>query len=178
MSKVGYLFHYMMYQICRIMPRSSAKTFTKGKVRSFFAGKIMKSAGKNINVERGAYFSRNLSLGNNSGIGYNCIIQGTVTIGNDVMMGPDVLIYTSNHAFDRTDIPMCKQGYQQERPVTIGNDVWIGARVIILPGVTIGDGVIIGAASVVTKNLPPFTICAGNPARVLKERSASSEFDI
>ncbi len=86
------------------------------------------------------------------------------------MMGPDVLIYTTNHEFRNKDIPMQQQGYQPERPVSIGNDVWIGARVIILPGVTIGDGCVIGAGAVVTKDVPAYSVCAGNPAKVVKER--------
>lgn len=57
------------------------------------------------------------------------------------MMGPECIIYTTNHAFDRTDIPMCEQKFSDEKPVIIGNDVWIGGRVIILPGVHIGNGV-------------------------------------
>lgn len=86
------------------------------------------------------------------------------------MMGPECYIYTRNHAFSRTDIPMREQGMQDFKPVTIGNDVWIGARVTILPGVKIGNGCIIGAGSVVTKDLPNFAIGGGNPARVLKYR--------
>ena len=86
------------------------------------------------------------------------------------MMGPECYIYTRNHAFSRTDVPMREQGMQDFKPVTIGNDVWIGARVTILPGVKIGNGCIIGAGSVVTKNLPDFAIGGGNPARVLKYR--------
>lgn len=161
---------YCLYHIFKYSPRSSSHTLTKGRVRSFFGKRIMKSYGHNVNIERGATFSRKTIIGNNSGIGENCRLQGTVTIGDNVMMGQDVLIFTSNHSFERTDIPMQEQGYQGEKPVVIGNDVWIGARAIVLPGVTVGDGCIIGAGSVVTKDVPPYTIIGGNPARVLKER--------
>lgn len=130
----------------------------------------MASAGTNINIEKGATFSRRLSIGNNSGLGVNSRVQGKVSIGDDVMMGPDVLIYTTNHEFKSIDIPMRLQGYSQERPVVIGNDVWIGARVIILPGVTVGNGVVIGAGSVVTKDIPPYKVAAGCPAVVVKSR--------
>ena len=65
---------------------------------------------------------------------------------------------------------MCKQGSTEERPVVIGNDVWIGGRVIILPGVKIGDGAIVGAGSVVTRDVSEYDIVAGNPARVIKNR--------
>ena len=86
------------------------------------------------------------------------------------MMGTDVNIITRNHRFDRTDIPMMEQGFEEERPVYIGNDVWIGDRVLILPGVHIGDGSIIAAGAVVTKDVPPYSIVAGVPARKIRDR--------
>lgn len=86
------------------------------------------------------------------------------------MMGPQVFIYTQNHNHDRTDIPMIAQGYEEEKPVVIGDDVWIGSRVTILPGVHIGEGAIIGASSVVTKDVPAYSIVGGNPAKVIKSR--------
>ncbi len=86
------------------------------------------------------------------------------------MMGPDVVILTQNHKFDRLDIPMLDQGFKDEQPVTICDDVWIGARVIILPGVTVGKGAIIAAGAVVTKDVPEYAIVGGNPARVIKMR--------
>ena len=85
-------------------------------------------------------------------------------------MGTDVTIITRNHRFDRTDIPMMEQGFEEERPVYIGNDVWIGDRVLILPGVHIGDGSIIAAGAVVTKDVPPYSIVAGVPARKIRDR--------
>lgn len=97
-----------------------------------------KKCGKNVNIERGAVFSSHVSLDNNSGIGINTSISGTVTTGDNVMMGLECTIYCINHKFDRVDIPMCAQGFEEERPVVISNDVWIGGHVIILPGVHIG----------------------------------------
>lgn len=91
-------------------------------------------------------------------------------IGKHVMMGPEVLIYTQNHDFSRTDIPMDQQGWSKERPVVIEDDVWIGSRVTILPGVIIGRGSIVGASAVVTKSFPPYSVIAGNPASVVKSR--------
>ena len=70
----------------------------------------------------------------------------------------------------RTDIPMRGQGSTPARKVTVSSDVWIGARVIILPGVTIGQGAIIAAGAVVTKDVPPFSVVGGVPARVIKFR--------
>ena len=87
------------------------------------------------------------------------------------MMGPHCTIYIRNHAFDRLDIPMCEQGFQSEKPIVIGNDVWIGGHVIILPGVQIGNGAIVGAGAVVTKNVPDYAIVGGNPARIIRYRN-------
>ncbi|HEY5588812.1 MAG TPA: DapH/DapD/GlmU-related protein [Candidatus Paceibacterota bacterium] len=140
-------------------------------IRAFWARKILKSAGKNINIERGAVFSYEVSIGDNSGIGVNCEIYGPVEIGENVMMGPETVIYTRNHKHDKLDMPMNKQGFEDYEPVKIGNDVWISKRVIILPGVTIGDGCIIGAGAVVAKNIDPYSIAVGNPARVVKKRN-------
>ncbi len=111
-----------------------------------------------------------ISIGNNSGLGIRCRVRGPLTIGNDVMMGPDVVILSGGHVFDRTDIPMRLQGGKKSRPTVIGDDVWIGTRAIIMPGVRIGSGVIIGAGAVVTKDVPDYAIVGGVPAKVLRYR--------
>jgi len=87
------------------------------------------------------------------------------------MIGPDVVVLSASHKFDRTDIPMCQQGGEPLRPVYIGDDVWIGTRAIILPGRKIGKGAIIGAGAVVTKDVPEYAIVGGNPARVIRYRN-------
>ena len=138
--------------------------------RRFCTNLILKKCGKNINIERGAKFSRRIEIGDNSGIGINARINGKVIIGNNVMMGPNCVIYTVNHCHDRTDIPMILQGNEIERLVIIGSDVWIGANVIILPGVKIGNGVIIAAGSVVTKSVDDYKVIAGNPAIIIRNR--------
>lgn len=151
------------------LPQSRRMKFAR-ILRCFFAKHVIDFCGENVNIEKYASFTPNISIGNNSGIGIRCEINGPVTIGNDVMMGPEVVIYTRGHAHMRTDITMRAQGSLEARPVTIGNDVWIGRRVIILPGVNIGDGCIIGAGAVVTKDIPPYSIAAGVPAKIQKNR--------
>ena len=96
--------------------------------------------------------------------------RGGVKIGKYVMMGPEVHIYTQNHDFQKTDIPMSQQGFAEEKPVVIEDDVWIGSRVTILPGVRICSGSIIGASAVVTKDVLPYCVVAGNPAKIVKTR--------
>ena len=86
------------------------------------------------------------------------------------MMGEACHIYTRNHKTDRTDIPMCRQGFDGYKPVVISDDVWIGARVTILPGAKIGTGVIIGSGAVVTGEIPDYAVAGGVPARVIKYR--------
>ena len=150
------------------LPISQRSGFAK-RLRAFW-GRRIATCGKKVNIERKAYFTPALTLGDRSGVGVNCEVYGPVTIGNDVMMGPEVVIYTSGHRFDRTDITMMEQGGTEPEPVTIGNDVWIGRRVMIMPGVTIGDGCVIGAGAVVTKDIPSYSVAAGVPAKVIRAR--------
>lgn len=140
------------------------------RFRAFCTGLFISKAGKNINIEKGAMFSRFLSIGDNSGVGINAKIYGEVEIGNNVMMGPDCVIYTRNHKYLCVDAPMNEQGFSESRKVVIGDDVWICGQVIILPGVTIGDHSIVGAGSVVTKDVPAWAVVGGNPAVILKSR--------
>ena len=130
----------------------------------------MNSVGKNTKIDKGAFFSMNVTLGNNSQIGPFCEIRGGVTIGDNVMMAPEVVFYTSNHCHQSTEVPMLQQGYTPIKPIYVEDDVWIGRRVIVLPGVTIGKGSIIGAGAVVAKDIPPYSVAVGNPAVVVKSR--------
>lgn len=163
---------YLLYNgIAVHLPKTNARiSLGSKKIRAALARGFVRSAGKNIDIQKGARFSKSMKIGDNSGIGINCVLQGDVSIGNNVMMGPEVWIYTRNHEHARTDIPMRDQGFEAEKPVVIMNDVWIGSRVTILPGVKIGNGVIIGTGAVVTKDIPDYTIAAGNPAKVVKNR--------
>ncbi|MFE4350597.1 acyltransferase [Peribacillus butanolivorans] len=166
-----YLCYGLYYFFARYLPPSYSRfSFGSKKIRGYLVKNFVSHAGQNINVEKGAIFSQKIVIGNNSGIGVNCTLDGPVTIGNDVMIGPNVEIYTRNHRHDRIDVPMNSQGDETYKEVIIGNDVWIGSRVIILPGVTIGNGAILGAASVISKNVEPYTIVVGNPARKVKSR--------
>lgn len=169
-----YLFGKLLYKFigCHL-PASSSKFFGKlGKKFRGWCGKhILKKAGSNINIERNARFSSGVSLGDNSGIGVNAFLQGKISIGRNVMMGPNVRIYTVNHQTNRIDIPMCQQGNQEERPVTIGDDVWIADGVIICPGSCIGNGAILGAGAVVRGEIPDYAVVDGNPGTIIKYRN-------
>lgn len=154
------------------LPKSNARVIGTAckKIRYYLAKGYISYCGKNVNLQKGAVFSGKLNIGDNSSLGIHSVIQGPVIIGANVMMGPEVYIYTQNHNHQRTDIPMIEQGYEIEKPVIIEDDVWIGSRVTILPGVTVGKGAIIGASAVVTKDIPDYSIVAGNPARIIKSR--------
>lgn len=89
-----------------------------------------------------------------------------VTIGDNVQIAPNVSIYTAGHPLHPDSR---NSGYEYALPITIGDNVWIGGNVVICPGVTIGDCAVIGAGSVVTRDVPPWTVAAGNPCRVIRE---------
>jgi maltose O-acetyltransferase len=93
-------------------------------------------------------------------------VPNDIIIGEDVMMEVNVTVFGSNHVFDRTDIPMRKQGIKKEKPVIIENDVWIGNNAIIMSARIISKGTIVGAGSVVTKDFPPYSIIGGESCKV------------
>lgn len=112
-----------------------------------------------------------LVIGNNVGIAQNCFIQvrGEVIIGNDVIFGPNVSIFSENHIYEDIKLPISKQGVYR-KGVVIGEGVWIGTRSVILDGVTIGRNSIVAAGSIVNKDVAPFSIVGGVPAKLIKNR--------
>lgn len=140
------------------------------KVRQWLVKNYLKKCGIELRVKKGAEISPNSIVGDFSELGTNSIIQANVTIGNHVIMGPDIKIYSRNHKFERLDTPIQKQG-KNYYETKIGDDVWIGANVIITAGSEIGDHVIIAAGSVVTKNIPKYAIVGGVPAKIIKYRN-------
>jgi len=113
-----------------------------------------------------------LLIGDNTHIGsYNLIgCNSEVIIGKDCMIADFVTIRDTNHNFDKIDIPMNRQGIKTSK-VVIEDDVWIGHGAIVLSNITIGQGAIIGAGSIVTKSVAPFNIIAGNPAKIIGDRN-------
>ncbi|WZO99146.1 sugar O-acetyltransferase [Isosphaeraceae bacterium EP7] len=112
-------------------------------------------------------YGRNVTLGKRAYFNVNCVILDVapVTIGDDVLFGPGVQIYTATHPIDPVER---RSGLESGKPITIGSDVWIGGAAILCPGVTIGARSVIGAGSVVTRDIPEGVIAAGNPCRVLR----------
>lgn len=116
-----------------------------------------------------------LTIGNNVKIGRRNEIgcNEVVSIGNDVLCADNVSIRDTDHQFANKNVPIRQQGIATS-PIKIGNDVWIGYGAVITKGVVIGDGCVIGANSVVTHDIPPYSVAAGVPARVIKQRGKDS----
>ena len=131
--------------------------------------KLFGKTGENVWIEPPFHcdYGWNIEVGENffANYGLTVLDVGKVTIGDNVQIAPNVLISTAGHPIH----PVSRNsGYEYGLPITIGNNVWLGGGVILLPGVTIGDNAVIGAGSVVTKDVPADVIAVGNPCRVLR----------
>jgi maltose O-acetyltransferase len=131
---------------------------------------LLGSLGPNAMIEPPFFctYGRNTYLGPGSYLNFSCTIldNAPVRIGGQVMVGPNVQFYTAAHPLDAE--PRLK-GLETAKAITVEERVWIGGGAIILPGVTIGHNAVVGAGAVVTKNVAPYTVVAGNPAKVIKE---------
>ncbi|SDE22415.1 sugar O-acetyltransferase [Niabella drilacis] len=125
--------------------------------------------GKDLYIEAPFFcdYGVNIAIGDHVFFNFNCTILDTmrVTIGHHCMFGPGVQIYTPLHPMKAAER---NTGLEYAQEVTIGDNVWVGGNVTILPGVHIGNNCVIGAGSVVTKDVPPDSFAAGNPARVIR----------
>ncbi len=155
--------------------------------------RCLKHRGKNLRIEQHVQFSdaQNILLGNDilicqgvilrprrnqifiddgSSINPYVCIFGKVRIGKYATIAPNVMVFGGNHAIDGIDVPMIQKGRSDIRGIEIGDDVWLGASSVILDGVSIGKGAVVGAGSVVTKDVQGYDIVAGNPARRIGSR--------
>jgi len=146
-----------------------ATTASLGADRERMLGELLGKTGKDIYIEPPFF----VDYGCNTSIGYGfygninmtILDDGMVTIGDRVMFGPSVCIYSATH---ETEVQSRRDNIEFARGVTIGNDCWVGGNVVILPGVVIGNGCTIGAGSVVTKSIPDYSVAIGSPAKVVK----------
>ena len=97
-------------------------------------------------------------------------VHQTITIGRNVLIAAYYYIISGNHCYASRQIPIQKQGFFLGKPITIGDDVWLGTHVVVLEGVNIGTGAVVGTGSLVNKDIPPYEIWAGVPAKFIKER--------
>jgi maltose O-acetyltransferase len=163
----------LYYGVARHLPGSSrAYALGSGPLRRFLGRWLLDEVGEGANIEHGADFGggQGIRLGKRSGLGVNCRVGSPLTIGDNVMMAPGVIILTMNHEFENPNVPMIDQGYVAAQGVVIEDDVWLCTNCIILPGCRLGKGSIIAAGAVVTKDVPPYAIVGGNPAKFLRTR--------
>lgn len=140
------------------------------KRRKEILRKLLGKTGKEFLIEQPFYcdYGYNIEIGENFYSNVNCVILdgAKVKFGDNVFIAPNCGFYTAGHPLD---VGQRTSGLEYARPITIGNNVWIGAQVSVLPGVTIGDNSVIGAGSVVTKDIPANSLAVGNPCRVIRE---------
>ncbi|MBW3084578.1 2,3,4,5-tetrahydropyridine-2,6-dicarboxylate N-acetyltransferase [Austwickia sp. TVS 96-490-7B] len=162
------------YLVASHLPRTYAPGGAISRtIRAALVRRMVDQAGNDITVESGAHFGsgKGIVIGDRSGLGVRAEILGPLVLGTDVMMGPGCTFISTNHRFDDPDRPMNSQGGLDDiRPVVVEDDVWLGANVTVTAGVRIGTGSVIAAGAVVTRDIPPFSIAAGVPARVLRSR--------
>lgn len=146
-------------------------------LRTIIYGRVLmrlKSCGRNILLSRGGVIHRpeELELGNNVVIARNFHISArSMKIGNNVLIGPNFLAECDDHVFDQVGMTIySNRNSRNIAPICIQDDIWIGGNVTVLKGVTIGEGCIVGAGSVVSKSLPPYSVCLGTPCRPLRPR--------
>ena len=134
----------------------------------------LKQLGKGVKISPTVFFKypEMIQIGDHSFINHLCSVwaspRGPITIGSNVLLGPCASIFSSNHGIARGELIRNQPGH--DAPIEIGDDVWLGAHVVVTAGVSIGNGAVVGAGAVVTTDLPPMSISAGVPARVIGYR--------
>lgn len=166
MNKISICIGWLIYTV-RKLNTHFVRTYQKSK---------FKKIGNNVKLCEGCAFTyKHIEIGSDVFIGRNCNIQseeGLIVIGNHVMFGPGVNIHGVDHDITPGSTPMkSRPRYAGKKGVVrIGNDVWVGANAIILKDVEIGDGAVVAAGSVVTRDVPPNAIVGGNPAKIIRHR--------
>jgi len=170
LHKLKLVFYYAVIQH---LPHSRFLGFSN-TIRIWYAAKVLNIMpyDKQSVLEHNVY----LSKARGTSIGYNCRINEHVfiqqaIIEDEVLIAPNVAILSVSHKHDRVDISIIDQGDTQPNPPTIKKGAWLGRNVVILPGVTIGDGAIVAAGAIVNKDVVAFTIVGGVPAKFIKNRA-------
>ncbi len=152
------------------------------KIINMVSGRRTMTVGRHTNVHPTTIvrYGKNVKIGDNCLINHNNLLQpgkgpnGTITIGNYVHTGVNVMFMAFNHGFYTKTVPTKVRDYM-DAPIVVEDDVWIGAGCIILAGVTIGKGAIIAAGAVVNKDVPPYAIVGGVPAKIIKYRDVDAK---
>ena len=146
-------------------------------IRARYLPGFFAECGKNILIQEGVRFlnAHNLKIGNNCALGYNNFLQaaGGITLGNGVILGPGVKIWSVNHSFSDLDTPIPQQASIKEE-IVIDDGCWLASNVFVMPGVRLPEGCVVSAGSIVAKKeYPPYSILAGSPIRVIGSRKAT-----
>jgi acetyltransferase-like isoleucine patch superfamily enzyme len=166
---VGSLLAFVYNQILGRVP----SRFLRSAYLRLWLGRV----GLGTGVQASCQFlnGRKIFLGERNVVNFGCLLDGrkfVIRTGNDVSIGPEASILTLGHD------PQSPDFADRGGDVIIGDHVWIGYRAILLPGISIGDGAVVGAGAVVTKNVMPYTIVAGNPAKVIGERQRNLTYQL
>ncbi|HEX8315135.1 MAG TPA: sugar O-acetyltransferase [Flavisolibacter sp.] len=144
----------------------------KAEERGRVLQELIPNAGESLWIQPPFYcdYGYNLFIGERVFFNFNCVVLDVapVTIGSRTMCGPNVQLYTATHPMNHVERA---SGVEYAKPIVIGDDVWLGGNVVVCPGVTIGSRTVIGAGSVVTKDIPADVFAAGNPCKVIKQLS-------
>jgi len=156
--------------------RFNNSTEEQTEYRKQLLQELFEATGENIHIEPPfrCDYGNNITVGENFYANFDCIILDVckVKIGQNVMFGPRVNIFTAGHPID-AEVRNTQLEYG--KPVTIGDNVWVGGNVVINLGVSIGDNAVIGSGAVVTKDIPPNVVAVGNPCRILREITAEDK---
>ncbi|MFJ8073908.1 sugar O-acetyltransferase [Streptomyces sp. NPDC096176] len=140
--------------------------------RATILGELLGSLGKDVRIRPPFQcdYGYHISIGDRTFVNFNAVFldAAPITIGADVQIGPGVQLLTPTHEMDTE---RRRAGWERAAPITIGDNVWLGGGVIVCPGVAIGANTVVGAGSVVTRDLPPGVLAVGNPARVVRALS-------
>ncbi len=172
-SKKTYIWEVVRYGLSITAIKSMVERYA-WYVHDHIAGKSRMKIKGNTRIHPTASLrcGESIHLGQNSHINQYCCIwaseKSKIILGDNLLMGPGVKIFSSNHS-TKLGLAMNEQDWK-EKDVVIGNDVWLGANVVVVPGARIGDGSVVAAGAVVTKDIPPYSIVGGVPAKVIKER--------
>lgn len=160
------------YAIFYNLPHSRFLSFTS-TWRVWYVSEVLKLMpfDKRSKIEYNVYLSNanGITIGKNCRINENVFIQQAI-IGNNVLIAPNVSILSVSHNHENIDIPIVDQGDSLPNPPIIEDNVWLGRNVVVMPGMRIGEGAIVGAGAIVTKDVPPFAIVGGVPAKIIKTR--------
>jgi maltose O-acetyltransferase len=153
-----------------LMQQFNATSATDIDIRRELLQQLLGRVGPDVVIRPPVYFDYGsyTTIGARSFLNYGAVILdvGRVVIGDDVQIGPNVQLLTPTHPMHADER---RAGWEAQKPVTVASGVWLGGGVIVCPGVTVGEDAVVGAGSVVTRDIPPRVFAAGNPCRVIRD---------